>query len=116
MVVAVWEGFLEKLVLDWTLEVIWKDGTFRVGGRRWVRGGPRRRALQRELDPESTQASGHHAESLASPSPRVIYSESNLLALPKLSTVTQPIPGTRQSHTGPINFGEHLRNSSGNYT
>lgn len=34
MVVAIWEGFLEKLVLYWALEVIWKDGTFWVGGRR----------------------------------------------------------------------------------
>lgn len=36
MVVAVWEGFPEKLVLDWTLKFIWKDGTFRVGGWRWM--------------------------------------------------------------------------------
>ena len=34
MIAAVWEGFLEELVLDWTLEVSWKKGTFRAGGQR----------------------------------------------------------------------------------
>ena len=34
MIDAVWEGFLEELVLDWTLEVSWKKGTFRTGGQR----------------------------------------------------------------------------------
>ena len=34
MIAAVWEGFLEELVLYWTLEVSWKRGAFQTGGQR----------------------------------------------------------------------------------
>lgn len=34
MIAAVWECFLEELVLDWTLEVSWKKGTEAGGQRR----------------------------------------------------------------------------------
>ena len=130
MVVAVWEDFLEGLVLNWILEVSWKEGHSRQ-----VAGGTMERNKELTFSQDSFSMSsgvlwfqglscrGHCRASLswATQLTRHLAPQDHLVGeqsagfVPGSSTITQPLPGAHLSQTALFNLG-HLRNSGGNHS